>query len=81
MNDILTLIAKKHLNLETLDTRNNDELDFSDQSVWGIKAALQEALPKRWASLGAVCPQAQRHARSDRRRQRRRWPRRFCPHC
>lgn len=46
MNDILTLIAKKHLNLETLDTRNSDELDFSDQSVWGIKTALQEAYQK-----------------------------------
>ena len=39
----LTEIAQKHLNLETLDTRNSDELDFSDQAVWGIKAALEAA--------------------------------------
>ncbi len=36
-------IAKKHLNLETLETRNSDSLDFSDQAVWSLKAALFEA--------------------------------------
>ena len=36
-------IAKKHLNLETLETRNSDSLDFHDVAVWAIKDALQEA--------------------------------------
>jgi len=36
-------IAKEHLHLETLDTRRSDSLDFSDQAVWCIKAALEAA--------------------------------------
>jgi hypothetical protein len=42
-DDMLTVIAAKHLSRETLETRNSDSLDFSDQAVWSIKAALQEA--------------------------------------
>jgi len=33
-------IAKLHLFLETLETRNTDSLDFSDQAVWAIHSAL-----------------------------------------
>lgn len=40
---ILLDIARRHLRLETLEARNSDNLDFSDQSVWSIKAALEEA--------------------------------------
>jgi hypothetical protein len=40
---ILEDIAKKKLLLETLQTRGSDELDFSEQSVWAIKDALEEA--------------------------------------
>lgn len=40
---LLTAIAKKHLHLETLETRNSDSLDFQDVSVWGVKAALEAA--------------------------------------
>lgn len=36
-------IARKHLCIETLETRNSDALDFSDQAVWSIKAALEAA--------------------------------------
>lgn len=36
-------IAKKHLRLETLETRNRDSLDFRDQAVWSIEAALEAA--------------------------------------
>jgi hypothetical protein len=37
-------IAKKHFfSVDTLETRNRDRLDFHDVSVWGIKAALEEA--------------------------------------
>jgi len=42
-DEMLTVLAIKHLNLQTLETRNSDSLDFSDQAVWSIKAALQEA--------------------------------------
>ena len=40
---LLTEIAKKHLNIETLETRNSDNLDFHDVAVWSLKEALQEA--------------------------------------
>lgn len=43
IDQLLTEIAKKHLNLETLETRNSDSLDFHDVAVWSLKDALQEA--------------------------------------
>jgi|TARA_B100000686_G_C16801264_1_gene986182 hypothetical protein len=43
IDQLLTEIAKKHLNLETLETRNSDSLDFHDVAVWAIKDALQDA--------------------------------------
>lgn len=43
MDETLLEIAKKHLGLSTLDTRKSDRLDFSDQGVWCIKAALEAA--------------------------------------
>ena len=43
IDELLAEIAKKHLNLETLETQNSDSLDFHDVAVWGIKDALQEA--------------------------------------
>lgn len=36
-------IARRHLHIETLATRNSDRLDFHNVSVGGIKAALEEA--------------------------------------
>lgn len=43
-NKILTGIAKKNFtNIETLETRRSDDLDFYDVAVWEIKAALQDA--------------------------------------
>lgn len=42
-DQLLTEIAKKHLNIETLETRNSDSLDFHDVAVWSLKDALQEA--------------------------------------
>tara|TARA_R110000803_G_scaffold149611_4_gene215038 strand:+ start:392 stop:553 length:162 start_codon:yes stop_codon:yes gene_type:complete len=39
----LDAIAKKHLHIETLDTRNSDALDFYELSVWQIEAALAAA--------------------------------------
>jgi len=36
-------IARKYLHLETLQVRNSDSLDFSDQAVWNIRDALVAA--------------------------------------
>ena len=43
MKKELERIARDELSLDTLDTRNSDSLDFSDQAVWQIKKALQQA--------------------------------------
>lgn len=43
IDQLLAEIAKKHLNLETLETQNSDNLDFHDVAVWSLKEALQEA--------------------------------------
>jgi hypothetical protein len=44
LNKILTGIAQKNfVNVETLETRKSDSLDFYDVSVWQIKAALEDA--------------------------------------
>lgn len=40
---ILTGIAQKNLNIETLETRKSDGLDFHDVAVWEIKRALEDA--------------------------------------
>lgn len=42
-HQVLTLIARSELNLETLETRHSDGLDFTDQAVWQIKKALELA--------------------------------------
>ena len=43
MEKIIFAIAQKHFNVDTLQTRNLDRLDFYDVSVASIKAALEEA--------------------------------------
>lgn len=43
LNKEIEAIAAKYLNLSTLETRKSDSLDFSDQAVWNIKAALEAA--------------------------------------
>ncbi len=43
VDEIIEQIAKKHLRLETLETRGRDHLDFSEHSVVEIKKALEEA--------------------------------------
>ena len=52
---VLTLIAQKHLGIETLQTRNSDRLDFHDTAVWCIRDALEAAF-KAGAELGASMP-------------------------
>ena len=39
----LAEIAHDVLDIETLDTRKSDELDFHDLAVWSIEKALQVA--------------------------------------
>lgn len=39
----LLQIAGQLLGLDTLETRNSDSLDFREQAVWNIKAALEAA--------------------------------------
>jgi len=40
---IIQKIAADHLFIDTLETRNADDLDFHEVSVWSIKSALQAA--------------------------------------
>jgi hypothetical protein len=42
-NALLGRIADQRLNLQTLETRNRDSLDFPTLAVWQIKAALEAA--------------------------------------
>ncbi len=39
----LTNIARDILNIETLETRRSDRLDFHDLAVWSIRKALEAA--------------------------------------
>jgi hypothetical protein len=43
INDILTQIAKDHLFIETLESRNSGQLDFHDVGVISLKKALYAA--------------------------------------
>lgn len=40
---IITQLAKTHLGIETLETRNSDSLDFNDIAVWQLREALESA--------------------------------------
>jgi len=51
IDTILTLIAQKHLGIETLETRRSDSLDFHDTAVWCLKDALAAAF-KAGVELG-----------------------------
>jgi len=55
IDTILTLIAQKHLGIETLQTRNADSLDFHDTAVWCIRESLEAAF-KAGVELGASGP-------------------------
>ncbi|MGE3622988.1 MAG: hypothetical protein AB7H77_03810 [Bdellovibrionales bacterium] len=43
MDKTIKKIAETILDLETLETRKSDSLDFKEQSVWSIKWALEAA--------------------------------------
>lgn len=43
IDQLLAQIAQQHLDVETLETRRSDRLDFHDLAVWSLKAALEAA--------------------------------------
>jgi len=57
IDHIFALIAKKHLFIETLETRHSDRLDFDDVAVWSVRDALEAAF-KAGVELGAYMPKA-----------------------
>ena len=48
--EVVARIAKEVLGLETLETRSSDSLDFSEQAVWTLRAALEAAYAAGLAS-------------------------------
>ncbi|WP_085440375.1 DUF3489 domain-containing protein [Magnetofaba australis] len=56
-------IASKHLDIDTLETRHSDGLDFHETSVWAIKSALEAAYQ---AGMSAAKQRSGKHGlRSD----------------
>ena len=51
-DDLIESIARLHLDLETLDTRRADSLDFHELGVWQLRAALVAAY--RAGAFGAL---------------------------
>ena len=43
INEELELIVHRYLRISTLETRNSDELDFHEVSIWSLKEALEAA--------------------------------------
>ena len=43
MNSEIERIGQELLGVETLETRNSDSLDFSEQAVWTLRRALEAA--------------------------------------
>jgi hypothetical protein len=48
--ELLTEIANEFLNIETLESRNSDWLDFHEVPVWNVRAALEVAFAAGQAS-------------------------------
>ena len=42
-NELFTQIAREHLDIETLETRRMDRLDFHEVAVWQVEKALRAA--------------------------------------
>ena len=55
IDTILTLIAEKHLGIDTLQTRHADSLDFHDTAVWCLRDALEAAF-KAGIEVGVALP-------------------------
>ncbi len=57
IDPIFTLIAKKYLGIETLETRRSDSLDFHSTAVWCLRDALEAAF-KAGVEVGYLMPKA-----------------------
>ena len=55
IDTLLTLIAQKHLGVDTLQTRHADSLDFHDTAVWCLRDALEAAF-KAGIEVGVALP-------------------------
>ena len=55
IDTILTMIAQKHLGIDTLQTRHADSLDFHDTAVWCLRDALEAAF-KAGIEVGVALP-------------------------
>ena len=55
IDTILTLIAQKHLGIDTLQTRHADSPDFHDTAVWCLRDALEAAF-KAGIEVGVALP-------------------------
>ena len=64
---MLTQIAKTHLGIQTLETRNSDSLDFHDVAVWSLREALAAAY-KAGAEQGVPTHKAATTRRAGRQR-------------
>jgi len=42
-NKIMAEIAREQLGIDTLETRNSDQLDFHEVGVWQVREALMKA--------------------------------------
>jgi len=55
--EVLTAIANEHLDIETLQPQNRDQLDFYDCAVWTIQKALEAAFRAGYkAGQGSAIP-------------------------
>lgn len=43
VKQLLAAIATEKLDIDTLETRNSDSLDFQDVAIWSAKAAFEAA--------------------------------------
>ncbi len=73
IDTILTLIAQKHLFMETLETRHSDRLDFHDTAVWCVRSALEAAF-MAGAELGACMPKPSQAKQKSPKTNQHTWP-------
>lgn len=65
INDLVTQIAKTHLNIDTLEIRKLDRLDFHNVAVWQIQEALFAAFDAGKTAQKAIQAQETQDASID----------------
>jgi hypothetical protein len=53
IDQTIAVIARTHLGIEALESRNSDALDFHDVAVWNVNAALEAAYAAGIAAASA----------------------------